>query len=269
MASALINVMTGAVLKAGKGLVRDFSEVDKLQVSRKGTADFVTSADTRTEKLLVRELKAARPDFGFLLEEGGEVPGKDTKRRWVIDPIDGTHNFIHAVPYFCVSVGLEEIDHKGHASIVAGVIYDPIHNELFWAEKGKGAFLNDRKIITSSRETLEDSLVVSGKHYSKGAYDPVTAQLSQKVAQSGATVRYFGATALDLAYVAAGRLDACWYFTLKPWDIAAGMLLIREAGGMVTDLEGKTAMPDAADLMCANKYLHAPLQAMLRSVRAA
>lgn len=267
MASALINVMTAAVLKAGKGLLRDFSEVDKLQVSRKGTADFVTNADTRTEKLLQRELKTARPDYGFLMEESGEIPGKDDTHRWVIDPIDGTHNFIHAVPYFCVSVGLEETDRFGRKHIIAGVIYDPIHNELFFAEKGKGAFLNDRKLIVSTRTSLEDSLVVSGKHFAQGKYDHTTAALSQKVAEAGATVRYFGATALDLAYMAAGRIDACWYYTLRPWDIAAGLLLIREAGGIVTDLNGAQADTSSSNLMCANQHLHAPLQKLYSSLR--
>ncbi|NBO17783.1 MAG: inositol monophosphatase [Proteobacteria bacterium] len=267
MGSPLINVMTGAVLKAGKGLLRDFGEIDRLQVSRKGTSDFVTVADTRTEKLLHKELKAARPDFGFLMEEGGELPGKDATHRWIIDPIDGTHNFIHAIPYFCISVGLEHLNHRGQREIIAAVIYDPLHNDLFWAEKGKGAFLNDRKLAVSQRNTLEDALFVVGKHFSGGVYDSTTAALTQKVAQAGAAVRYFGATALDLAYLAAGRLDGCWHYTLRPWDIAAGILLIQEAGGIVTDLEGKRADAHAPNLMCANQQLHAPLQKLLASLR--
>lgn len=267
MASALINVMTGAALKAGKGLLRDFGEVDRLQVSRKGTSDFVTVADTRTEKLLHKELKAARPDYGFLLEEGGELPGKDAAYRWIIDPIDGTHNFIHAVPYFCISIGLEHTNHRGQREMVAAVIYDPLHNDLFWAEKGTGAFLNDRKLAVSQRSTLEGSMFVSGKHFTAGTYDHATASLTQKVAEAGAAVRYFGATALDLAYLAAGRIDGCWHYTLKPWDIAAGILLVQEAGGIATDLDGKRADVNVPNLMCANKQLHAPLQKLLAGVR--
>ena len=263
MASALINVMSAAVIKAGKGLLRDFGEVDRLQISRKGTADFVTSTDLRTEKFLQKELSAVRPLFGFLLEEGGEVKGKDIHTRWIIDPIDGTSNFIHAIPYFCISVGLERTNDKGESDIIAGVIYDPIHNELFSAEKGQGAFLNDRKLKVSGRTTVEESLLVTGKAARNTGYDQEMFNLATKLSQSGAIVRYFGATALDLAYLAAGRLDACWYHTVKPWDIAAGMLLIAEAGGLVQDMDGNMATAYSKNLVCTNKHLHEPVLKLL------
>lgn len=265
MASALINVMSAAVIKAGRGLLRDFSEVGNLQISRKGTADFVTSADLRTEKLLQKELLAVRPNFGFLLEEGGEVKGKDVNTRWIIDPIDGTSNFIHAIPYFCISVGLEQTNSNGESEVVAGVIYDPIHNELFAAEKGNGAYLNDRKLKVSERNTIEDSLLVTGKAARNTGYDQEMFHLATSLSKSGAIVRYFGATALDLAYLAAGRLDACWYYTVKPWDIAAGLLLIREAGGIVQEMSGGAANTYSKSLICTNKHLQAPVLKLLTS----
>lgn len=260
MPSALVNVTIGAVLKAGKGLVRDFGEVDRLQVSRKGTADFVTNADTRVEQYLQRELSKARPDFGFLLEEGGEIAGKDGTHRWVIDPIDGTHNLIHAIPYFCVSVGVEHTSPAGRSRIIAGVIFDPIHNELFYAEKNGGAYLNDRRINVSARTTMEESLLATGK--------PVNLQNDQntihdsltRVIKNNASLRQLGATALDLAYVAAGRIDGCWYHSVRPWDLAAGMLLIEEAGGTVTDINGDAATIHCDNLIASNGYLHTKLR---------
>lgn len=263
MPSALINVMSAAVVKASKGLLRDFGEVDRLQVSRKGPADFVTSADKRTEQFLQRELSKARPNFGFLLEEGGEVKGKDPNMRWIIDPIDGTSNFIHAIPYFCISVGLEQLTAEGRSEMVAGVIYDPIHNELFTAEKGQGAYLNEHRIKVSTRETIDDALLVTGKAARNTGYDQEMFNLATTLSSSGAIVRYFGATALDLAYLAAGRLDACWYYTVKPWDIAAGMLLISEAGGSVQDMEGKAATPYSKNLVCTNRHLQVPVMKLL------
>lgn len=263
MQSAIINVMSAAAIKAGKSLLRDFSEVDKLQVSRKGTADFVTTADTRTEKLLQRELSKARPEFSFLLEESGEIIGKDPSHRWIVDPIDGTFNFVHAIPYFCISIGLEHINSRGKSEILAGVIYDPIHNELFFAEKGKGAFLNDRRISVSQRTAMEDSLLVTAKPMSNGKPQPRYVDTVLKLASSGGTIRYFGATALDLAYLAAGRIDACWYYTIRPWDIAAGILLVEEAGGSVTDLNGQHCGAFTENLLCSNPKLHTPLQKVI------
>lgn len=261
--SPLINVMSAAVIKAGKGLMRDFGEVDQLQISRKGTADFVTQSDLRTEKLLQRELSKARPDFGFLLEEGGEVPGKNPEYRWIIDPLDGTINFIHAVPYFCVSVALERRFGNGGSEIVAGVTFNPVHNELFTAEKHKGAFLNNRRLVVSGRSTIEETMLATGNLRSLIANVEGAFPLLSRLAKSGITLRYFGATALDLAYLAAGRVDACWYPAVKPWDIAAGMLFVQEAGGIVSDLSGEPVTLQAATIFASNQALALPVRKLL------
>lgn len=255
--------MSAAAIKAGKGLLRDFGEVDQLQVSRKGTANFVTQSDIRTEKLLQRELSKARPDYGFLLEEGGEVAGKDGIHRWIIDPLDGTSNFIHAIPYFCISIGLEKKDASGKSEIIAGVIFDPIHNDLFTAEKSKGAFLNNRKLAVSSRPALEDSMLVTGGFRFVPKGDHRGRILFDSVSQCGAIIRDFGATALDLANLAAGRIDACWHYTVQPWDIAAGLLLVQEAGGIVTELTGQPADTYAKAIIGSNRHLHLPIQELL------
>jgi myo-inositol-1(or 4)-monophosphatase len=255
--------MSAAAIKAGKGLMRDFGEVDQLQISRKGVSNFVTKSDLRTEKLLQRELAKARPDFGFLLEEGGEVAGKSAEYRWVIDPLDGTSNFIHAIPYFCISIALEKRSKNGDAETVAGVVYDPIHNELFCAEKGKGAFMNSRRMTVSARENPEDAMLVTGnpKPSLRNEQDAFT--LFKTVSAFEATIRYFGATALDLANLAAGRIDACWYYTMQPWDVAAGLLLIAEAGGVTLDLEGKPAHNYSKNLLATNRQLLLPMRKML------
>ncbi len=259
----LMNVMTAAAIKAGKGLMRDFGELDQLHISKKGTANFVTAADTRTEKLLQKELSKARPDFGFLLEEGGEVAGKNSTHRWIIDPLDGTTNFIHAVPYFCISIALEMRDHTGRSEILAGVIFDPNHNELFTAEKGKGATVNNRRLTVSARDRLEDSMLVTGALRFSPNSDKTAFQMCDKAVQNGATLRAFGATALDLANLAAGRLDACWYAQIQPWDIAAGLLILQEAGGHATDLTGAAATPYSSTLLATNRHLHPSMQSLL------
>ncbi len=261
MTTPLINVMSAAAIKAGRGLLRDFNEVNNLEVSRKGTANFVTAADIRTEQFLQRELAKVRPTFGFLMEEGGEVKGKDGKYRWVIDPLDGTSNFIHSIPYFCISIGVEERDESGKSSLVAGVIYDPIHNEVFAAEKGKGAYLNDRKISVSQRPTIEDSMLVTGNPGAAPGAD--RSKIIGTLLEKGSIVRYFGATALDLAYLASGRIDACWYYTAQPWDVAAGIIIVQEAGGIVTGFDGSTATMNSKGFVAANKSLHAPMQKLL------
>ncbi len=253
MQSPLLNVMTAAAIKAGKGLMRDFGEVDQLHISRKSASNFVTKSDVRTEKLLQKELLVARPAFGFLMEEGGEVKGKDHSYRWIIDPLDGTSNFIHAIPYFCISIGLEKIHTNGESEIVAGVIFDPIHNELFTAEKGKGAQVNNRKLVVSTRENFEESMLVTGS-----PRDAFAAH--EKMAKSGAIVRYFGACALDLAYMAAGRIDACWYHSIQPWDIAAGMLLVQEAGGVFTNIDGTPASIYSPAILASNRVLYQSVQ---------
>jgi len=266
-ASPLINVMSAAAVKAGKGLMRDFSEVDQLQISKKGTANFVTQSDIRTEKLLQRELAKARPDFGFLLEEGGEVSGKDSDYRWIIDPLDGTTNFIHAIPYFCISIALEKRS-VGKSEIVAGVIFDPVHNELFSAEKGKGGTVNGRKLYVSNREQMEDAMIVTSNPRLSYQADTRSSALFDNIAKSGATIRFFGATALDLANIAAGRIDAGWYYTIQPWDIAAGMLLIAEAGGQITDFSGKPVNAYSKPVLASNSQLLMPMQRLLSQAAA-
>lgn len=261
--SPLINVMSAAAIKAGKGLMRDFGEADQLQVSKKGASNFVTQSDIRTEKLLQRELEKARPDFGFLMEESGEIAGKDASHRWIIDPLDGTSNFIHAIPYFCISIALEKLEANGHRHIIAGVIYDPIHNELFTAEQYKGAFVNNRRLAVSGRTQLEDAMLVTATPKLSFKNDADTSALFASIAQCGATLRCFGATALDLAHLAAGRIDACWYYSFQPWDVAAGLLMVQEAGGAVTDLAGQPGHSYSRTLLATNQQLLPPIQKIL------
>lgn len=253
MQTPLLNVMSAAAVKAGKGLMRDFGEVDQMQISRKSASNFVTKSDVRTEKLLQKELLAVRPAFGFLMEEGGEVKGKDPSHRWIIDPLDGTTNFIHAIPYFCISIGLEKIHSNGDSEIIAGVIFDPINNELFAAEKGKGAYVNGRKLQVSNRENLEETMLVTSSRNS----------LNESVANTAATLRNFGAAALELAHLAAGRIDACWYNNIQPWDIAAGMLLVQEAGGVFTNLDGSPANSYSSAVLASNRVLYQTMQKLV------
>jgi len=251
--SALLNVMTAAATKAARGLVRDFGEIENLQVSKKGPADFVTTADKKTEEVLVTGLMKARPRFGFLLEEGGKIEGADTSNRWIIDPLDGTTNFLHGIPHFSISIALER-----DGEPVAGVIYEPITDQMFWAEKGQGAYLNGRRIRVSARRRLEESLFATGIPFAgKQDHDRFLSQLKAVMAVS-AGVRRFGSAALDLAYVAAGRYEGFWEFGLHPWDIAAGIVLVREAGGFVTDIGGG-GMMESGEILAANDSLHGPL----------
>lgn len=256
--SPLLNVMTRAADKAARGLKRDFGEVEQLQVSQKGPADFVSNADLKAEKILREELSKARPGFGFLMEEGGLVKGSDPDHRWIIDPLDGTTNFLHGLPHFAISIGLEK-----SGEIIAGVVYDPIKEEMFCAEKGGGAFLNDRRIRVSGRKNLHESLIGTGIPFrGHGEGDQFNRQLSAMMAET-AGVRRWGAASLDLAYVAAGRLDGFWEEGLSPWDIAAGLLLVREAGGYISDLRGGQTMMETGSILSSNNLLHAPLQALL------
>ncbi|UCH74130.1 MAG: inositol monophosphatase [Rhodospirillales bacterium] len=252
--SANINVMVRAAEKAGRALIRDFGEVEQLQVSRKGPADFVSTADTKAEKIVRRELEKARPDFGFLMEEGGAIEGRDKERRWLVDPLDGTTNFLHGLPHFAVSIGLEE-----RGEITAGVVYDPIKDEIFWAEKGAGAYLGDRRMRVSGRTRLPDSLLATGIPYlgrQEGAgHRQFLAQMAAVMAQTSG-VRRWGAAALDLAYVAAGRYDGFWESGLSPWDVAAGTILVREAGGYVSQIDGRAHKLDSPSILAANDRLH-------------
>lgn len=228
--SAILTVMTAAALKAGRSVVRDFGEIEQLQVSRKGTADFATAADKRSEKILHQELSKARPTCGFVMEESGEIAGSDPTHRFVIDPIDGTHNFIHAIPYFCISIGYEKQLRDGTFETQAAVIYDPLRNELFCAEMHQGATLDDKRIMVSSRAEPDTLLIATFLPQAKqgGSYqDRIFATLRQQPY----SLRACGATALDLAYLAAGRYDAACHVNFKSWDISAGQLLVREAGG--------------------------------------
>jgi len=260
MHSPIITVMSAAAIKAGKNLLRDFGEVSELQISRKGTADFVTQSDLRTEKKLVNELRKARPDYGFLLEESGEVPGADESHRWIIDPLDGTSNFIHAQPFFCISIGLEQRHKNGGTEIIAGVIYDPLHNELFYAEKNKGAYVNDRRLAASARDRLDEAMIATG---SRPARDEIGAARLKRISEHTGFIRNTGSAALDLAYVAAGRLEGCWFASLKPWDMAAGLLFIREAGGISTDFSGNPSTAYTPSLLAANRHLHGKLLKLL------
>ena len=224
--SATINVMVKAAQKAARGLVRDFGEVEQLQVSLKGPADFVSTADLQAERTLRNELKRARPEFGLLMEEGTNEPGADGRHRWIVDPLDGTLNFLHGLPHFAISIGLER-----DGEIVAGVIYDPIKDELFWAERGAGAYVNERRLRVSGRRDLGQAVIATGvPNLGRPEHPTYLAMLGAVMAET-AGIRRFGAAALDLADVAAGRYDGYFEVGLSPWDIAAGILLVREAGG--------------------------------------
>jgi myo-inositol-1(or 4)-monophosphatase len=256
--SATINVMARAAEKAGRLLVRDFGEVEQLQVSRKGPADFVSTADLKAEKALRAELSKARPDFGFLLEEGGEVGGRDKSHRWIIDPLDGTTNFLHGLPHWAISIALER-----DGEIVAGVVYQPISDELFWAEKGAGAFSNAQRLRVSARRRLEDAVFATGIPFKgRGDHPAFLTQLSAVMAEC-AGVRRFGSAALDLAFVAAGRYEGFWETGLSPWDVAAGILLVTEAGGFVTEFNGGRNPLYGPNLVAGNSTLHRTLAKLL------
>jgi len=256
--SALMNVMQAAARKAARGLIRDFGEVENLQVSRKGPADFVSAADLRAEKILREELTRVRPKFGFELEEGGRVEAPDGEHYWLVDPLDGTTNFLHGLPHFAISIGLKKGD-----DVIAAVIHDPIKDEMFWAEKGSGAWLNERRLRVSARTKLPDSLLATGiPFHGVGNHDRVAVEIRQIMDQV-AGIRRFGAAALDLAYVAAGRYEGFWEHNLKPWDIAAGLLMVREAGGKVTDFAGTETMLASGDIVATNGVLHDDLKALL------
>src|SRR5262245_5629750 len=261
--SALMNVMIRAVERAARDLRRDFGEVEHLQTSKKGPGDFVSAADLRSERTLRRELQKARPSYSFLMEEGGAIKGSDPDHRWLIDPLDGTMNFLHGIPHFAISVGLEQ-----SGEIIAGVVYDPIKDEMFWAEKGVGAYLNDRRMRVSSRRKLENSLVATGITTRSGVNDAeraaFVAQIDAALAAT-AGVRRFGSAALDLAYVAAGRYEGFWEHHLSPWDIAAGIVLVREAGGYISEIDGGGDMLTSGSTFAANAYLHQAIGKLLRS----
>jgi myo-inositol-1(or 4)-monophosphatase len=262
-ASALMNVMLAAARKAGRSLARDFGEVEQLQVSLKGPANFVSAADTRAEEILHKELSRARPGYGLLLEEHGEVEGADRTHRFIVDPLDGTTNFLHGIPLFAISMALER-----EGELVAGLIYNPASNEMFTAERGKGAFLNDRRIRVAARTELADCVIVTGiPHRGKSGQELFLKEM-QAVMASSAGIRRTGAAALDLAWVAAGRFDGFWERNLRPWDLAAGIVILREAGGFVSDADGKDKMLATGSVVAGNETIQRTLLKLLKTASA-
>jgi myo-inositol-1(or 4)-monophosphatase len=252
--SALLNVMVQSAIKAGKSLSRDFGEVQNLQVSVKGPSDFVSQADLKAEKIVHDELMKSRPTYGFLGEESEEEKGTDGAHRWIVDPLDGTTNFLHGIPQFAVSIALER-----NGEVVAGVIFNPATDELFTAEKGGGAFLNDRRIRVGARRVLSDCVIGCGMpHLGRGNHGKFLVELRHVMGEV-AGVRRFGSASLDLAYVAAGRLDGFWEMGLAPWDMAAGLILIREAGGFVSDFKGGNDMMDDGSVVAGNELIRKQL----------
>jgi myo-inositol-1(or 4)-monophosphatase len=258
--SALLNVMIKAAQKAGRTLKRDFGEVEHLQVSLKGPGNFVTAADRRAEEILCAELAAARPGYGFVGEEGGKRAGTDETHTWIVDPLDGTSNFLHGIPHFAISIGLER-----EGMIVAGLVYNPISDELFTAERGKGAFLNNQRLRVAARKRLGDAIVACGlPHLGRGDLELANRELAA-VQPKVAGLRRFGAAALDLAWLAAGRFDAYWERQLSPWDIAGGLILVREAGGYVTDFEQGDTPWIGGDVVAGNEAMHRDLLRVLKT----
>jgi len=239
--------MSDAVFKASRGLMRDFGEVEKLQVSRKGANDFVSEADKKCERTLVKELKKARPSYSFLLEEGGELEGEDKTKRWIIDPLDGTNNFLHGLPFFCISIGLEE-----DGEITAGVIYVPLLNDLYWTVKDKGAFLNNGSIdhiLRVSNRKNTDGMIVSCSYRNN-------TNALQNIIDKGYVVRFIGSCAMSLAFVAAGKIDVAMEDNIKTWDTAAGVLLVKEAGGIVSQVGGKEYKLEHGNILATNGIIH-------------
>ncbi|MCT8329651.1 inositol monophosphatase family protein [Albidovulum sediminis] len=257
--SANLNVMIKAARKAGRSLVKDFREVENLQVSAKGAGDFVSRADIAAEKIIREELMTARPSYGWVGEESGAAAGQDPTRRWIVDPLDGTTNFLHGLPHWAVSIALE---HKGE--IVSAVVLDPAKDELFWAEKGAGAWMNDSRIRVSGRKVMAEAIFATGVPFGTKKTLPATLRDLARLMPACAGVRRWGAAALDLAYVAAGRYDGFWERELNSWDIAAGLLLVREAGGFVTGLREGQEIFDSGSVIAANGQLYEPLATLLR-----
>ncbi len=264
-----MSVMQAAAMKAAKRLLRDFMEVENLQVSMKGPGDFVSQADLRAEASIREDLEKARPGYGMLMEESGESGSDKWSWRWIVDPLDGTTNFLHGIPHWAISIGLEKRLPEGGTEIHAAVVYSPVNGEMFWAEKGVGAYVNDKRLRVSARRELKDALFATGIPFAVG-----TAQQRLGFARTLGTlmpqvagIRRFGSAALDLAWVAAGRYDGYWETGVKPWDIAAGMLIVREAGGYATDTEGRDEL--ANTVVAANTHMHPKLLEVVRDGLAA
>ena len=261
--SGLLTIMERAARKAGPRLRRDFNEVQQLQVSRKGPADFVSQADRRAEQTVYEELSKARPDWGFLMEERGEVAGDPAKPRFIVDPLDGTTNFLHGVPHFAISIAVEEPLPNGKREITTALTYQPLTDESFWAEKGRGAWLQDQRLRVSARRDLADSLIATGIPFLGHGDFPEWTRIFGAVAPQVAGIRRLGAATLDFAWVAAGRFDAFWESSLSPWDYAAGLLLVREAGGYVTDFRGGDRFGERNEFLAASDALHSKLHKLV------
>ncbi len=260
-ASALMNVMLGAARKAGRSLARDFGEVEHLQISVKGPGNFVSAADHKAEEIIFSELSRARPGYGFIMEERGRVEGADKSHTWIVDPLDGTTNFLHGNPLFSISIGLER-----EGEFVAGLIYMPVLNETYTAEKGKGAFLNDRRIRVAARSRLADSMIATGiPHLGRPGQKQFLAELDV-VMGTVAGVRRTGSAALDLAWTAAGRFDGYWENNIYIWDVAAGIVILREAGGYITDPAGKPVTLETRNFLAGNESIHNDMQRLLKKV---
>ena len=258
-ASALMTVMINAARKAARGLIRDFGESQALQVSRKGAADFVSRADHKAEQDIFEELSRARPKYGFIMEERGEIEGTDNSNRWIVDPLDGTTNFLHGLPHFAISIALER-DRQPYA----GVVFNPATDEIFWAEKGEGAYLNDRRLRVSGRDDLTACLFACGLPFAGKPGRKEALAEAERVLEKTAGVRRFGAAALDLAFVAAGRYDAFWERDLNSWDVAAGAILVREAGGHVGEIDGGRNFIAGGSILAANAEIYEKAKALIQ-----
>lgn len=258
-----INIMVRAAEKAARSLVRDFGEVENLQVSQKGPGDFVSAADKRSEEIIFEELKKARPSYSFLMEESGEVEGEDPEHTWIIDPLDGTTNFLHGLPHWCISIAL-----KSKNQIVAGLVYDPIKDDLFYAEYGQGAFMKRSRLRVSTRSNLLETVIATGAPRRAVEKREKFVKEYSAMLVNAPGLRRFGAAALDLAYVAAGRVDGFWERDLKAWDIAAGILLVRESGGFVSDIDAdKNDVLSTGNVVSGNNNIMTDMKAVLRSIK--
>jgi myo-inositol-1(or 4)-monophosphatase len=261
--SGLLTVMDRAARKAAPRLRRDFNEVQHLQVSRKGPADFVSMADQRAEQTIYEELSKARPDWGFLMEERGEIAGDPSKPRFIVDPLDGTTNFLHGIPHFSISIAVEEPLANGKREVTSGIVYQPLTDESFWAEKGRGAWVQEQRLRVSARRDLADSVIATGIPFLGHGDFVQWSRIFGAVAPEVAGIRRLGSAALDLAWVAAGRFDGFWESSLKPWDVAAGLLLVKEAGGFVTDFRGGDKMMERNEFLAANYALQSRLHKLV------
>src|SRR5580693_5231488 len=257
--SALVNVMVKAARRAGRSLKRDLGEIEHLQVSLKGPANFVTMADKRAEEMLYEDLIKARPGYGFIGEEGGTREGQDKSHTWIVDPLDGTTNFLHGIPQFAISIGLQR-----EGTMIAGLIYNPANEELYLAERGKGAFLNDQRLRVAGRRKLDECVVACGlPHIGRGDHELSRLEMTA-IQNRVAGLRRFGAASLDMAFIAAGRLDGYWERNLQAWDMAAGQIIVREAGGIVSGFEGNDDALTSGNVICGNEYVHAELLKILQ-----